>query len=317
MACRGRWWLLSHALSVPFTTRPSAAPLSPILSQTSLTRIVGLLRRQYSASLQWFLDTSSSSSSTKAFYPRYGRPVWNPSINPSTSSLHPPKFSATIRLHSHWQPDGSGKDCGVCTTTFGLLKRKHHCRLCGMVACDECTRKTVELTEVGLPGQQRVCDLCETVWTVGRGLKHIGDRDREKAEGEREKERENEPEAAIAVAAATAPPTTAAKASRRGTEDTRKVGQEAAVTNAAHPPLHRAPPPLTTPTVSRVTRKADVSKKASEKEAAAPAKDVKRVTRSAASKENVNANLPATPMEVRRKRLAAHTPSAAPKTVKG
>ena len=183
--------MLSTALSVPFPL--PQAKLSNA-SQHSLQRILGLLRRQYSSSLQWFLDTATASPPTTAAGPAHSKqsnkaagsstssssansnsaanglkPTWNPSINPAA----PSRLLSSIRLHSHWQPDSSVSSCSHCQSSFSLLKRKHHCRLCGSTACDECSKKSVELGELGLPGLQRVCDVCEVVWCAGKGLKAV------------------------------------------------------------------------------------------------------------------------------------------------
>ena len=288
---------LSSALAVPFPNphlRLSAA------SQQSLQRIVALLRRQLSASLQWFLDTSSAGAGKGVSAPR--KPIWNPSINPASAMQV--KFS-TIRMHSHWQPDHATTTCGVCVSPFGLLKRKHHCRLCGMAACDECTRKTVELAEVGLAGQQRVCDFCEQVWSVGKGLKTVG----EKKEDARAQPQEKEPQ--VQVQAQAVVPAAPVKAAGKKAE---KAEEDSVISSA--PVLSG---PTASPAPSRTVRKtvpASLKKKAADKEEPhAHAKDVptpaatKRVvTRSLAAKENVHVNVPPTPLAAKRTR-AVTTPA--------
>ena len=37
-----------------------------------------------------------------------------------------------------WQPDESVNYCNSCNSTFTLFWRKHHCRLCGMIFCNNC-----------------------------------------------------------------------------------------------------------------------------------------------------------------------------------
>ncbi|OMJ25464.1 Vacuolar segregation protein PEP7 [Smittium culicis] len=34
-----------------------------------------------------------------------------------------------------WESDSTAKKCYICLTTFGTIKRKHHCRLCGKIVC--------------------------------------------------------------------------------------------------------------------------------------------------------------------------------------
>ncbi|KAI9189761.1 carboxypeptidase Y-deficient [Blastocladiella emersonii ATCC 22665] len=38
-----------------------------------------------------------------------------------------------------WEPDDAVAQCPFCTSTFGFLNRKHHCRLCGRAVCGKCS----------------------------------------------------------------------------------------------------------------------------------------------------------------------------------
>ena len=63
--------------------------------------------------------------------------------------------------HEHWQPDTP--ECKLCQARFHALRRRHHCRACGIVSCDACApEKAIVLpAEFGcgsLP--QRVCYGC-------------------------------------------------------------------------------------------------------------------------------------------------------------
>jgi len=69
-----------------------------------------------------------------------------------------------------WKPDKQASKCEnqKCSTAFSFVTRKHHCRRCGGIFCDKCTkqRRTVNnpLTEsgraVGAVPDCRVCDYC-------------------------------------------------------------------------------------------------------------------------------------------------------------
>lgn len=37
-----------------------------------------------------------------------------------------------------WLPDQMSKMCKICKCKFGLLNRKHHCRVCGDIFCSKC-----------------------------------------------------------------------------------------------------------------------------------------------------------------------------------
>lgn len=38
-----------------------------------------------------------------------------------------------------WINEKDVKLCPGCAKSFNLLRRKHHCRLCGSIMCNECT----------------------------------------------------------------------------------------------------------------------------------------------------------------------------------
>ena len=40
----------------------------------------------------------------------------------------------------HWINDEDVKLCPQCAKSFNLLRRKHHCRLCGAIQCHPCSQ---------------------------------------------------------------------------------------------------------------------------------------------------------------------------------
>jgi ankyrin repeat protein len=46
--------------------------------------------------------------------------------------------------------------CVLCSTSFSLFRRQHHCRICNVLCCDDCSKKRVVLEGT----QQRACDSC-------------------------------------------------------------------------------------------------------------------------------------------------------------
>jgi hypothetical protein len=40
-----------------------------------------------------------------------------------------------------WQPDESSPNCVLCTRAFNPIRRRHHCRACGILICDCCSRR--------------------------------------------------------------------------------------------------------------------------------------------------------------------------------
>jgi len=66
-----------------------------------------------------------------------------------------------------WVCDDDVSDCTRCASSFGLFNRKHHCRRCGKVFCDDCSSNEIELP--GYTDHVRVCQPC---FDVSRGGLH-------------------------------------------------------------------------------------------------------------------------------------------------
>ena len=71
--------------------------------------------------------------------------------------------------HAKWKPDDDFSCCPICHVKFGFFTRKHHCRNCGNVVCDDCSKERRTLfgtaasdTRIGasLGGLHRVCKTC-------------------------------------------------------------------------------------------------------------------------------------------------------------
>jgi len=56
----------------------------------------------------------------------------------------------------HWMPDQLCKECYSCETPFTVFRRRHHCRLCGQVFCNNCSAYFVPFRNSTI----RVCKLC-------------------------------------------------------------------------------------------------------------------------------------------------------------
>lgn len=59
----------------------------------------------------------------------------------------------------YWMRDDSLRDCFACGKPFTTFRRRHHCRLCGQIFCNECTA-LVSGARFSVPGQLRMCHLC-------------------------------------------------------------------------------------------------------------------------------------------------------------
>ncbi|KAJ2767534.1 hypothetical protein IWQ56_003293, partial [Coemansia nantahalensis] len=61
-----------------------------------------------------------------------------------------------------WDPDENANHCYICFREFTLFMRRHHCRACGKIVCNACSRKNIvfvghESTEAK---EGRGCDQC-------------------------------------------------------------------------------------------------------------------------------------------------------------
>jgi hypothetical protein len=57
-----------------------------------------------------------------------------------------------------WQKDEYVNDCNKCKSMFTVIRRKHHCRKCGYIFCDDCSSKKMILRK-GFEAE-RVCNDC-------------------------------------------------------------------------------------------------------------------------------------------------------------
>eukprot|EP00026_Physarum_polycephalum_P010258 Phypoly_transcript_10414.p1 GENE.Phypoly_transcript_10414~~Phypoly_transcript_10414.p1 ORF type:complete len:357 (+),score=73.21 Phypoly_transcript_10414:41-1072(+) len=59
-----------------------------------------------------------------------------------------------------WMSDGDAVFCPLCSTTFSIFTRKHHCRKCGNIFCDACSDHRINLPEYGFTKPVRACSKC-------------------------------------------------------------------------------------------------------------------------------------------------------------
>lgn len=59
-----------------------------------------------------------------------------------------------------WVPDEDAKACKDCGLRFQITRRRHHCRACGNVFCNDCSKNRMPLPDFGYAGEERVCDEC-------------------------------------------------------------------------------------------------------------------------------------------------------------
>ncbi|XP_041084029.1 WD repeat and FYVE domain-containing protein 3 isoform X2 [Polyodon spathula] len=60
----------------------------------------------------------------------------------------------------HWVKDEGGDSCSGCTLRFSLTERRHHCRNCGQLFCQKCSRFQSEIKRLKISSPVRVCQNC-------------------------------------------------------------------------------------------------------------------------------------------------------------
>lgn len=65
-----------------------------------------------------------------------------------------------------WSPDSDHKECYKCSAPFTVMNRRHHCRHCGLVFCNNCTTQRLELAHYRSESERmsRVCDECSIAY---------------------------------------------------------------------------------------------------------------------------------------------------------
>lgn len=88
---------------------------------------------------------------------------WLDAINNAILTLAKARQSKQSRqstLAPLWTPDKNSTSCQKCRNPFSLISRRHHCRNCGAIVCDNCSKKRIKLEHVDQHRQVRVCDAC-------------------------------------------------------------------------------------------------------------------------------------------------------------
>lgn len=57
-----------------------------------------------------------------------------------------------------WLPNDSSKSCHSCHKSFSAIRRRHHCRYCGLIFCNKCAKNNQKSTSE--KKLLRVCEEC-------------------------------------------------------------------------------------------------------------------------------------------------------------
>jgi 1-phosphatidylinositol-3-phosphate 5-kinase len=64
------------------------------------------------------------------------------------------------QLKEFWMPDRFCKVCYGCEESFTMYRRRHHCRMCGQIFCNNCSSFYIDGMLFNIPGLVRACRLC-------------------------------------------------------------------------------------------------------------------------------------------------------------
>mmetsp|Transcript_25253 Transcript_25253/g.35265 ORF Transcript_25253/g.35265 Transcript_25253/m.35265 type:complete len:168 (+) Transcript_25253:422-925(+) len=81
-------------------------------------------------------------------------------------------YTKLAQTRMHWEKNEHVPECHICLRAFSLFFRRHHCRICGRIFCNNCTLKVGSdlMPITGLPrvGHIRMCYGCRS--TVDEAL---------------------------------------------------------------------------------------------------------------------------------------------------
>lgn len=93
-------------------------------------------RRSFS-SMRMALSRSSSLSSKSKSYKKAPTTMYSISFYPWKRD--PRAYYSHPEAAAQWVPDTASKRCQICLAAFHLTRRRHHCRICGLLACNDCS----------------------------------------------------------------------------------------------------------------------------------------------------------------------------------
>lgn len=86
--------------------------------------------------------------------------------------------AANISMHQlgkmapYWVPDNMTVFCMQCNQKFSFIKRRHHCRACGLVLCSACCSLKAKLEYLG-DVEARICVQCDIILNQNRDSNRV------------------------------------------------------------------------------------------------------------------------------------------------
>ncbi|XP_026019530.1 pleckstrin homology domain-containing family F member 2-like [Astatotilapia calliptera] len=110
---------------------------------------------------QWLIRTPSKSFFVSA--PSYEeKKAWIEHINECLSSLmQGTSCKPSKKFAVSWIPDPAACKCMRCLSTkFGGVNRRHHCRNCGFLVCNSCSKQRAVIDHIHPTKKLRICSFC-------------------------------------------------------------------------------------------------------------------------------------------------------------
>jgi len=66
----------------------------------------------------------------------------------------------SFQAKRRWVVDEEVLSCPSCNLQFNSMRRRHHCRNCGKIFCNDCSKKRAMILKLGYDREVRVCNSC-------------------------------------------------------------------------------------------------------------------------------------------------------------
>lgn len=111
---------------------------------------------------QWLIRTPRKSFFVSASTPEEKR-AWIDHIeNCRSSLLQDGSCQPHTSFASSWIPNQAAFKCMRCLNKFTTTKRRHHCRKCGFLVCNSCSKQRAVIDHIHPTKKLRVCMRCHS-----------------------------------------------------------------------------------------------------------------------------------------------------------
>lgn len=130
--------------------------LSEILQNNLESETNGVLSRSTTLTDGMVSPEPNSSDSSQ----QESNSVFNYDSTQISNELNNTFEQTQLLLPPIWVPDELVSVCTLCSLQFTLIRRRHHCRNCGQIYCNNCSNHFIPLNHYGYIKPVRVCKLC-------------------------------------------------------------------------------------------------------------------------------------------------------------